>query len=234
MSETPELCECGHNKLAHCPFLPYFCEVEDCECLHFAAAPPSPVGTSAPEPQQYGWLPEDCAACGCAHMAGADGEDIGSFTGRCMKFVPPSAPTSETADRLLLRARGNVRLLLDLLRTRTDAQAFDDRLGTLLPAIGADIDGARAESPASPSQPSEPPAEMAMAMDAIAEEHSQLVAMTAERDALREAATAFLAMYVAMVESGDCGNWNPEDEPEVQALRAALAASRPTTEPTNG
>jgi hypothetical protein len=39
---------------------------------------------------------------------------------------------------------------------------------------------------------------------------------------LEAAATAFLNMYVDMVNSGDCGFWNPEEEPEVIDLRAAL------------
>lgn len=39
---------------------------------------------------------------------------------------------------------------------------------------------------------------------------------------LVEAAEAFLAKYVQLVDSGDCGNWDADDEPEVVALRAAL------------
>lgn len=41
---------------------------------------------------------------------------------------------------------------------------------------------------------------------------------------LAAAATAFLDMYVDMVNSGDCGFWNPEEDPEVINLRAALAS----------
>ena len=40
------------------------------------------------------------------------------------------------------------------------------------------------------------------------------------RQALRE----LLTRYVDMVNSGDCGFWNPEDEDCVKAARAALAA----------
>jgi site-specific DNA-methyltransferase (adenine-specific) len=45
-----------------------------------------------------------------------------------------------------------------------------------------------------------------------------------ETDAdLREAAAALLRRYIQLVESGDCGNWDAEDEPEVRALREALS-----------
>jgi hypothetical protein len=40
---------------------------------------------------------------------------------------------------------------------------------------------------------------------------------------LREAAAALLRRYIQLVESGDCGNWDAEDEPEVRALREALS-----------
>lgn len=40
---------------------------------------------------------------------------------------------------------------------------------------------------------------------------------------MERAATDFLDNYVAMINSGDCGNWDPETEPKVIALRAALA-----------
>jgi hypothetical protein len=32
-----------------------------------------------------------------------------------------------------------------------------------------------------------------------------------------------LELYVSLVNSGDCGNWDPEKEPEVIAARAAIA-----------
>jgi hypothetical protein len=41
---------------------------------------------------------------------------------------------------------------------------------------------------------------------------------------LREAAAALLDRYVGLVNCGDCGHWNPEEEDEVIALRSALAA----------
>lgn len=37
-----------------------------------------------------------------------------------------------------------------------------------------------------------------------------------------KALEALLAMYVKLANSGDCGNWNPEDEPEVRAARHAI------------
>lgn len=40
---------------------------------------------------------------------------------------------------------------------------------------------------------------------------------------LYEALEAFVARYAAMVNSGDCGNWNPEEEDFVIAARSALA-----------
>lgn len=40
---------------------------------------------------------------------------------------------------------------------------------------------------------------------------------------LLEALQAFLAMYIEGANSGDWGNWNPEEEPEIIAARAAIA-----------
>ena len=37
-----------------------------------------------------------------------------------------------------------------------------------------------------------------------------------------KALEALLAMYAKLANSGDCGNWNPEDEPEVRAARHAI------------
>lgn len=37
-----------------------------------------------------------------------------------------------------------------------------------------------------------------------------------------KALEALLAMYAKLANSGDCGNWDPEDEPEVRAARAAI------------
>jgi len=39
---------------------------------------------------------------------------------------------------------------------------------------------------------------------------------------LQDAAAAMLSRYVDLVEGGDCGHWNPWDEPEVQELAAAI------------
>ena len=39
---------------------------------------------------------------------------------------------------------------------------------------------------------------------------------------LTDALSGLLTMYVGMVNSGDCGNWNPEEEKEVIAAREAL------------
>ena len=46
--------------------------------------------------------------------------------------------------------------------------------------------------------------------------------------ALFAALELILNRYVGLAESGDCGFWNPEDEPEVKACRAALAKARGT------
>ena len=37
------------------------------------------------------------------------------------------------------------------------------------------------------------------------------------------ACKAFLEGYIALIDSGDCGNWDPRTEPEVQAVMAVLA-----------
>lgn len=43
-----------------------------------------------------------------------------------------------------------------------------------------------------------------------------------EMERLEGALKNLLDHYVAFVESGDCGHWNPEDEPVVQQARKAL------------
>ena len=48
-------------------------------------------------------------------------------------------------------------------------------------------------------------------------------AMMEQRDKLADALAAFVEMYTAMVNSGDCGNWDPDGDPEVIAARAVLA-----------
>lgn len=45
-------------------------------------------------------------------------------------------------------------------------------------------------------------------------------------DALVAALDTFVSEYVELVNSGDAGFWEPEDEPKVKAARAALALSR--------
>lgn len=52
-----------------------------------------------------------------------------------------------------------------------------------------------------------------------------------EAEALRKASISFLDRYVALVNSGDFGNWNPEDEPQVQALRKALTQRQEQSKP---
>lgn len=44
-----------------------------------------------------------------------------------------------------------------------------------------------------------------------------------------EALDKFVEHYVGMINSGDCGFWNPEDEDFVKAARAALAKARGET-----
>lgn len=45
----------------------------------------------------------------------------------------------------------------------------------------------------------------------------------AQCDRLAEAAKIFLDDYIAFIDSGDAGNWDPRKEPKVIALQAALA-----------
>lgn len=45
-----------------------------------------------------------------------------------------------------------------------------------------------------------------------------------EIKALREALKNLVARYVHLLESGDCGSWDAEDEPEVIEARAVLRA----------
>ena len=50
--------------------------------------------------------------------------------------------------------------------------------------------------------------------------------MTPAQISAAVALEALLQHYVCLVNCGDCGNWNPEEEPVVIAARAALAAPR--------
>lgn len=47
-------------------------------------------------------------------------------------------------------------------------------------------------------------------------------------DALADALDVLLDHYTQLVNCGDCGNWDPEDEREVIDARAALTAYRET------
>jgi hypothetical protein len=50
------------------------------------------------------------------------------------------------------------------------------------------------------------------------------VAVAEERERCAKALADLLDRYVELVVSGDCGNWNPEKEPEVVAARAVLSS----------
>jgi hypothetical protein len=45
-------------------------------------------------------------------------------------------------------------------------------------------------------------------------------------DALVAALDTFVSEYVELVNSGDAGFWEPDDEPKVKAARSALAMAR--------
>ena len=55
-------------------------------------------------------------------------------------------------------------------------------------------------------------------------ENARLVAAAPE---LRTSLANLLDHYLALANSGDCGNWNPEEEKEVIAARAALVEPKP-------
>jgi hypothetical protein len=60
-----------------------------------------------------------------------------------------------------------------------------------------------------------------------AENAAQLIAAAPE---LLEALKAFTKMYVNMIKSGDCGNWNPEEDAEVIQARKAIAKAEGKTD----
>ena len=43
---------------------------------------------------------------------------------------------------------------------------------------------------------------------------------------LRKALNDMVEMYIGMVNSGDCGNWNPEEDEEVVAARKVLTLGK--------
>jgi hypothetical protein len=50
--------------------------------------------------------------------------------------------------------------------------------------------------------------------------------LTAAAPDLLEALEVLLDSYTALINSGDCGNWNPEEEPDVINARKAIAKAR--------
>lgn len=62
-------------------------------------------------------------------------------------------------------------------------------------------------------------------MHRVVELESTVARLEAERDRLREALTSMLNHYVRLAGSGDCGFWDPEEEAEVIAARAALTGA---------
>jgi hypothetical protein len=56
----------------------------------------------------------------------------------------------------------------------------------------------------------------------------RITQLETENKRLRVALSEFLEMYVAMVNSGDCGNWNAEEDPEVVKAREALSGGGST------
>ena len=58
---------------------------------------------------------------------------------------------------------------------------------------------------------------------------AELLCLGERADTLSQALTGLLDRYTALVNCGDCGNWDPESEDEVKAARAALALPLPET-----
>jgi len=54
------------------------------------------------------------------------------------------------------------------------------------------------------------------------EMRAEIAELRAQLNKANTALSALLEMYVQLANSGDCGNWNPEEEDEVIAARAAL------------
>lgn len=54
-----------------------------------------------------------------------------------------------------------------------------------------------------------------------------LLSLTQERDRLREALERLITRHAELVESGDCGFWDVEAEPEMIEARAALNKTKP-------
>jgi hypothetical protein len=45
-------------------------------------------------------------------------------------------------------------------------------------------------------------------------------------DELRKALGGMVDLYTGMINSGDCGNWNPEDDSQVIAARKVLTIGK--------
>jgi hypothetical protein len=72
---------------------------------------------------------------------------------------------------------------------------------------------------------SDPIAGMRRAIDRLDEFTPKLAALAAERADLYGALDALLRHYVKLVNSGDAGDWDPEDEAVVIRARQVLAQS---------
>lgn len=59
------------------------------------------------------------------------------------------------------------------------------------------------------------------------EEIEATMALLESSPALFEALKQFVSEYVALINSGDCGNWDPETEEKVIKARAALSSAQP-------
>lgn len=60
----------------------------------------------------------------------------------------------------------------------------------------------------------------------LREAASEIETLAAVNAELLEALEAFVAKYVQIADSGDCGFWNPEEEDFVIAARAAIAKAK--------
>lgn len=63
--------------------------------------------------------------------------------------------------------------------------------------------------------------------------HREDATLVAAAPDLLAALDALLKRYSSLVNSGDCGNWNPEEEEEIIAARAAIAKARDMSLPAN-
>lgn len=127
----------------------------------------------------------------------------------------------------MTKAQGEINRLRELGRdpvVMTDAELLKQRnvgpatIRTMRRIMASDVDGLK-------NQNSELQNKLVSVENLVEEWRARALSEAALSRRLADAARALLNRHVSLVNSGDAGNWDPEEEKEVIALRSVLAES---------